>query len=169
MTKKVLLLRGINVGGHGKLPMADLKTIMAEIGATNVETYIQSGNAVFDGTLSTDALAIAIEKAKGFRPRILILTAKDFETVAKANPFPDAIGNTLHIWFAATPFGFDPATAETLRKPNERIEITDKAIYLHAPDGIGRSKLAEKIEKLAGVACTARNLNTVRTLLDMIA
>ncbi len=165
---QVILLRGINVGGHGKLPMAELKEILLVLGALDVQTYIQSGNAVFEGALNPDEIANAIETAKGFRPRVLLLSAERFQTIAAENPVPDAVGNQLHIWFAAGPFEFDHITAETLRKPSERIEVSENAIYLHAPDGIGRSKLAEKIEKLAGVDCTARNFNTVNKLLGMI-
>ncbi len=168
MAKNVLLLRGINVGGHGKLPMADLKDILASLGASDIQTYIQSGNAVFDGDLNADDISNAINASKGFQPRVLLLTADNFKAIAAANPVPNAVGNQHHVWFAAAPFEFDNTTAETLRKPSERIEISNKAIYLHAPDGVGRSKLAEKIEKLAGVDCTARNLNTVNKLLGMI-
>lgn len=168
MAIQILLLRGINVGGHGKLPMAELKEILASLGATAIQTYIQSGNAIFGGDLSPENIANAIEANNGFRPRVLLLSAENFKAITTANPVPDAIGNQLHIWFAAKPFEFDHITAETLRKPSERIEVTKQAIYLHAPDGIGRSKLAEKIEKLAAVDCTARNLNTVNKILGMI-
>jgi len=168
MSQKILLLRGINVGGHGKLPMTELKEILATLGASGIQTYIQSGNAVFEGDLSSDDIASAIETSKGFRPRAVLLSADRFQTIAAENPVPDAVGNQLHIWFAAEPFEFDHITAETLRKPSERIEVAKQTIYLHAPDGIGRSKLAEKIEKLAGVDCTARNLNTVNKLLGMV-
>ena len=169
MTVQILLLRGINVGGHGKLPMAELKDILMGLGATNIQTYIQSGNAVFEGDILATDVANAIEAQKAFRPRVLIIPAPEFKTIAASNPVPDAIGNQLHIWFAAAPFEFDHASAETLRKPVEHIKVGKNAIYLHAPDGIGRSKLAAKIETLAGVNCTARNLNTVNKLLGMIS
>jgi len=165
---QILLLRGINVGGHGKLPMAELTEILAGLAATNIQTYIQSGNAVFEGEITPDDISNAIKAAKGFQPRVLLLSAAKFKTIAAANPVPNAIGNQLHIWFTADPFEFDVDAAETLCKSSEHIKVCEDAIYLHAPDGIGRSKLAEKIEKLAGVDCTARNLNTVNKLLDMI-
>ena len=168
MATQILLLRGINVGGHGKLPMAELKNVLADLGASNIQTYIQSGNAVFEGDLAATGISIAIEVAKGFRPHVLLLSSAEFKKIAVENPVPDAVGNQLHIWFTGAPFNFDHTTAETLRKPSERIEIGDRVIYLHAPHGIGRSKLAEKIEKLADVTCTARNLNTVNKLLGMI-
>lgn len=171
MKPKILLLRGINVGGHGKLPMADLRQILTDLGAEAVKTYIQSGNATFLGDLAASDIAEAIEVSKGFQPRVMLLNADKFSQIAAANPFPEAVaeGKTLHIWFPAGPFKFDLPSAETLRKENERISVSEHAIYLHAPDGIGRSKLAERVERLAGVACTARNWNTVAKLVDMIA
>ncbi|MCF6303885.1 MAG: DUF1697 domain-containing protein [Rhodobacteraceae bacterium] len=148
--------------------MADLANILTSLGAADVRTYIQSGNAVFEGNLNPENIANIIEINKGFRPCVLLLSAENFKAIAAATPVPDAIGNQLHIWFVAEPFQFDHITSDTLRKPSERISVTSKAIYLHAPDGIGRSKLAEKIERLAGVDCTARNLNTVNKILGMI-
>lgn len=167
----ILLLRGINVGGSHKLPMKELTAILTSLGASDVRTYIASGNAVFSGEIAAVDIEDAIESAKGFRPRALILTGDQLRLIAQANPYPaaEAEGKTLHVWFASRPPEFDDAAAQALKKDNEQFHVSARAIYLWAPDGIGRSKLAEKIEKLAGVPATARNWNTVKKLLEMTA
>lgn len=170
MTRKVLLLRGINVGGRNSLAMKELCAILANLGAEDIQTYIQSGNAVFRGELTSDAVSDEIEKLKGFRPQVHLLSAGDFQTIVSGNPYreAEAEGKTLHIWFLSSSASFDHTTAQSLATLSERYTITERAIYLHAPDGIGRSKLAAKLEKLAGVPVTARNWNTVTKLLEMV-
>ena len=98
-----------------------------------------------------------------------VLDLEVFEAIAKANPFKNAEseGKTLHVWFLVEPSSFDASRADALAATTERYAVTDQAIYLHAPDGIGRSKLAAKMENLAGVRATARNWNTVTKLLDL--
>lgn len=168
--KQVLLLRGINVGGHRKLPMKELVAILEGLGASDVRTYIQSGNAVLSGGLSGAQISDAIEAAKGFRPLVLLLDGDKFRLIAKANPYPEAVidGKSLHIWFLTAPSAFDDNKAGELAKNNERFHVSERAVYLHAPDGIGRSKLADKLEKIAGVPTTARNWNTIAKLLGML-
>ncbi|MEE9453403.1 MAG: DUF1697 domain-containing protein [Paracoccaceae bacterium] len=165
----IVLLRGINVGGHNKLPMAEFVGILTGLGASGVKTYIQSGNAVMRGDVSAEAIAGAIEKAKGFRPKVMVLPLADFKAIAAGNPFHVARseGKTLHIWFLAKPAEFDDSHAARLMIASEQYHVTNHAIYLHAPDGIGRSKLAAAMEKLANVPATARNWNTVAKLLDL--
>jgi len=166
--KSVILLRGINVGGKNKLPMKELCAILEDLGAQHPKHYIQSGNIVVDGPCDAVLVADAIEAARGFRPRIMILPADEFKAVANQMPFDEPIGKLAHIWFIGSPFTFDQAKADTLMAASESLHVTDKAIYLHAPNGIGRSKLAGRIEALAGVPCTARNMNTVNRLVEML-
>jgi len=163
----IVLLRGINVGGHNKLPMTELTGILNALGAQDVKTYIQSGNAVFRGDINADAISTSIEAAKGFRPSVIVIPRATFVAIADANPFPDVEGKTLHIWFLTKPPNFDIDRAAKLATSTERYHVTNGAIYLHAPDGIGRSKLAAKIEALAHVPATARNWNTVTKLLTL--
>ncbi len=163
----VVLLRGINVGGHNKLPMAELKDVLNELGAHDVQTYIQSGNAVMQGYIAADAISDAIEKTKGFRPKVMVFPIGLFAQIANASQFPTDDGKALHIWFLSGESDFDSVKADALAIPSESYLVTEHAIYLHAPDGIGRSKLAAKIESLAGVPATARNWNTVRKLLAL--
>lgn len=176
MSAWVLLLRGINVGGAGKLPMADLRDFLTTLGAQNVSTYIQSGNAVFTGEIDpadfAPRLEEAIETHHGFRPRALILSRESFQQIADAFPWPEALETPAqgHIWFLARPPS-RPALAalEELASPSERLKLTPQALYLHAPGGIGRSKLAAKAERLLGVPATARNLNSVSKLTALCA
>ena len=166
--KSVILLRGVNVGGHNKLPMKELCAILEALGADNPQSYIQSGNVVIDGALSADAIGAAIEAAKGFRPYVLVLSGNTFLDIVAQNPFEAFDGKLVHIWFTAGAFTFDQENADRLRADSEALHVGARAVYLHAPEGIGRSKLATKIEKLAGVPCTARNMNTVFKLLEML-
>jgi len=166
--KSVILLRGINVGGHGKLPMKELCRMLEGLGASRPRSYIQSGNVVVEGEIDARAVEAAIEAAKGFRPQVMVISAEAFKGIAAQTPFVEPEGKLVHIWFATSAFTFDQGTADNLRAESEALYIGDRAIYLHAPNGIGRSKLAEKIERLAGVPCTARNMNTVRKLLEML-
>ena len=158
---QIVLLRGINVGGHNKLPMAELIDILNGLGAQGVRTYIQSGNAVMQGGITAVAISDAIEKSKGFRPQVMVLPLGLFTQIANASQFPTDDRKAHHIWFLSEKPEFDTVKADTLAIPSESYLVTDQAVYLHAPEGIGRSKLAAKIESLAGVPATARNWNTV--------
>jgi len=172
MTSFVALLRGINVGGHHKLPMKDLREILESLGCESVKTYIQSGNVVLSARVAPDASAItaAIDEQFGFSPRVLVLPGDKFEAVAEANPFRNEYldGKFLHVWFLAGPASADMDGIEARKGPNEEYTLTNSAFYVKAPDGIARSKLANDIEKLLGVEGTGRNLNTVNKLLEML-
>lgn len=174
MTTYIALFRGINVGGANLLPMKELVALLEELGCTGVKTYIQSGNAVFRHRAAAPGLAMkiraAVAAAKGFEPAVLLLTEKDLARAAAANPFPEAEGDPakLHLSFlAARPGKPDLERLEELRSRNERFELAKDVFYLHAPDGIGRSKLAAAVEKALGVAATGRNWRTVQKLLEL--
>lgn len=166
--KSVILLRGINVGGHNKLPMKDLCGLLVALGGEQPKSYIQSGNVVVTGKVDAKSVADTIELQKGFRPQVMVFSAKAFRDIADRVPFKEPDGKLLHIWFTESEFTFDQENADKLRAKSESLHIGARAIYLHAPGGIGRSKLAAAIENLVGVPCTARNMNTVRTLLKML-
>ncbi len=175
MNRWVLLLRGVNVGGNAKLPMADLRTMLMRLGLRNVSTLIQSGNAVFTGIIDADGfeglLEDEIEQHFGFRSRVMIFSSETFLEIASGFPFPEAQDNpkTGHIWFLADPAPrLSEEVLENLAADTERTAQTEHAFYLHAPDGIGRSKLAASVERLLGVPATARNLNTVTRLAAML-
>ena len=168
MTTYIVLLRGINVGGKNLLPMKELIRLLERHGMRDVRTYIQSGNVVLRhaGTKAgIETIAgSAVEKAFGFRPELIVLTAADLDRVIARNPFPTAAEapGSLHVTFLrSVPRHPDLKALETLKAANERFVLEPHAFYLHAPDGIGRSRLAARIEKALGVAGTARNWRTV--------
>ena len=175
MTTYIALLRGINVGGHNKLPMRDLVQDLEALGLENVSTYIQSGNVVFQTPRIARAelaaeIGAAIEHRHGFRPQVLLLSLEDLATAVSQNPYPQAIAEpkTLHFFFLETsPPAPDLARLAAAQTEREQFALVDKVFYLHAPDGIGRSRLAQIVEKALGVATTARNWRTVSKLLDM--
>jgi uncharacterized protein (DUF1697 family) len=172
----IVLFRGINVGGNNRLLMAELKGALKALGLKNIRTYIQSGNVVLDSD-QTDVLSLkskiaaSVEKLKGFRPKVFLLTASDLKQAVESNPFPKEISDpkTLHFLFlskAAT--NANTKTIEEIKVATESYHLTDTVFYLHAPDGIGRSKLAAQVEKLLGVATTGRNYRTIEKLMAMI-
>lgn len=175
MNTYIGLLRGINVGGNNKLPMKDLVALLEGLGMQKVKTYIQSGNVVFqcertDRAALSQAITAAIKGQYGFAPAILLLDADELKAAMAANPFPEGEENhkTLHFFFLDAPPANPKLEAlEQLRTENERFQLINKVFYLHAPDGIGRSKLAESVGKGWGVTITARNWRTVETMLEM--
>ncbi|MEJ2036820.1 MAG: DUF1697 domain-containing protein [Maritimibacter sp.] len=175
MNRWVLLLRGVNVGGHGKLPMADLKALMQTLGLGNIQTYIQSGNAVFTGIIDAAALETLledeIELRFGFRPKALLLSSENFIEIVEGFLFAEAqeAPKTGHVWvLSAPPVEEAEERLNALAANGEQIALTEHALYLHAPEGIGRSKLAAGAENMLGVAATARNLNTLGKLNEML-
>ncbi len=173
----IALLRGVNVGGKNKLPMKLLAAELEAIGLAGVKTYIQSGNVVFrcpSARAKKIAAEIgdAIEAKFGFEPHVALISAKDLAGAATANPFSESAteldGNRLHLFFLAkAPATIDRGRLEAVRRPSERWGIEGAVFYLHAPEGIGDSKLAAQVEKICGVPATARNWRTVRALLDL--
>lgn len=174
MTNYVALFRGINVGGKHILPMADLRNILATLGCDKVRTYIQSGNAVFASSAKAGGLSKSIEEAIddqfGFAPQVSLLTIERFKEIAAANPFPEAdkTPKYLHIAFLTNePSDPDLDALTDLKAPSEQFALIDSAFYLYAPDGIARSRLAQKIDRHLGVSGTARNWRTVSRLLEL--
>lgn len=173
MNTYIALLRGINVGGNNKLPMRELVLLLDGLGLQNVKTYIQSGNIVFqsehsDPTQLSQAITGAISQGHGFAPYTLILDSRALKAAMAANPFPEgeAEPKSLHLFFMdARPKTFDTGALDRLKAANERYQLIDQVFYLHAPDGIGRSKLAENAGKGWGVNITARNWRTVSEIM----
>ena len=175
MATWIALLRGINVGGNNIIKMADLKSDLESLKLTNVRTYIQSGNVVFDSAAKTASsltkkIRSRIEKQHGFRPQLFIIDLNDLLATIKSNPFPKAVSDpkTLHFFFLAEP-AVDPdiKAIDNAKRQTETYKLTPRVFYLHAPDGIGRSKLAANAEKHLGVVATARNYRTVEKLKSM--
>jgi uncharacterized protein (DUF1697 family) len=162
----VVLLRAVNVGGTGKLPMGDLKRLCEKAGFRNVRTYIASGNVVAerDGaeTKAKAALEAELEAYAGKPVGVIIRTAAEMAKVVANNPFPDrSASQTVAIFLDHVP----PADAlkEVKGRANEEVRLSKREVYVHYPDGIGRSKLRIP----AANDGTARNMNTVAKLAAM--
>ena len=174
MKTYVALFRGINVGGNNVLPMKELVVLLENLGARNVRTYIQSGNAVFQSgkgaSLLSDEIGGAVERGHGFKPRVLVREAEQIKRAVEGNPFPEAESEpkTLHLYLlASVPERPDLAAMQEIKTAGERFVLGEGVLYLHTPDGLGRSKLAANAEKLLGVPATARNWRTVNKVLAM--
>ncbi len=171
----VCFLRGINVGGNNILPMTDLRGILGKLGFKNARTYIQSGNCLFESDIAdaeviSDKISNAIKKKFSFRPKIMMLEAKALQDALANNPFPQAVDEPkyLHFFFMTEePETIDEEALMAIQKPGELFAYKNKVFYLYASEGIGRSKIGAKVEKVLGVPMTARNLRTVTKLVDM--
>lgn len=170
----IALFQGINVGGKNILPMQDLISILKSMGYEGVQTYIQSGNVVLQskreiGKNDAENISKEIQKKKGFEPNILLLSLDQLQAVVKANPFPTEVGKAMHFFFIESqPHQPQLEYLESLKIESEEFKLGERVLYLYAPNGIGRSKLAAAVEKAVGVPVTARNWNTVSKLLSMI-
>jgi len=175
MNTYIALLRGINVGGNNKLPMKELRVVLETLGLQSVKTYIQSGNVIFqskrnDRALLAQEIGAAIGQSHGFTPAILLLTVAEFQAAMQANPFPEAENEpkSLHLFFMdPAPQDSDVSALAALQAESERFVLTEKVFYLHAPEGIGRSKLAERFGRGWQVTITARNWRTVTKLMEL--
>ena len=174
MSVWIAFFRGINVGGHNLLPMKALAALMEKSGCEKVQTYIQSGNVVFHSTKRADELekciSAAVVKAHGFQPRVFLIGTKELKRAIKSNPFPHATENykSLHLYFLSErPKRPDLKGLNALKAADESFVLTKEVFYLHAPAGIGKSKLAGRAEILLGVAATARNWQTVTKIIAM--
>ena len=168
MASFVALLRAVNVGGTGKLPMTELKVMCEELGFAAVRTYIASGNVVFTSHQSEAAIKSALEKrleAYAGKPvGVVVRSAEEMAKVAADNPFPKAKPNyTVAIFLDQAPPG--DALAGVRGQQSEEIRLGRREIYVHYGAGMGKSKLVIPAAKLG----TARNMNTVATLAQMAA
>jgi uncharacterized protein (DUF1697 family) len=162
----VALLRAVNVGGTGKLPMGDLKWLCEKAGFRNVRTYIASGNVVAerDGaeTKAKAALEAELEAYAGKPVGVIVRTAAEMAKVVANNPFPDrSASRTVAIFLD---HGSPPDPLKDFKgQTNEEVRLSTREVYVHYPDGIGRSKLRIP----AANDGTARNMNTVAKLAAM--
>jgi uncharacterized protein (DUF1697 family) len=171
MTTWIALLRGVNVSGAGKLPMAEFRDMLAGMGLGRVQTYIQSGNAVFDSELAGPVLEAMIRdgvsKRFGFVPETFVLTADEIAAALTDHPFAGAEPNRVHVAFLRETPAPDEAALRALALPGDGWHIGPRRFTLHTPGGYGTSKLAEKLPRLLPAPMTARNLRTVAALHDM--
>jgi len=164
----VALLRAVNVGGTGKLPMSELKAMCEELGFAAVRTYIASGNVVFTSRKSEAVIKTALEKRlhayAGAPVGVLVRSAAEMAQVSADNPFPKATPNrTVAIFLDRAPP--EDALANIRGRNSEELRLGRREIYVHYGDGMGTSKLVIPAAKTG----TARNMNTVATLAKMAA
>ncbi|MDI3419332.1 DUF1697 domain-containing protein [Streptomyces luteolus] len=178
MTMYAALLRGINVGGHKKVPMAELRSLLSDMGFGSVRTHLQSGNAVFDsGHGDEDSLATEISTALaehfGFAVDVLVRDSDYLQAVIDACPFPaDKLEpKQLHVTYLSKQVRPEHlASVDPLEFAPEDYKLGDRALYLYAPEGLGRSRLAVALARpalLKGVIATSRNWNTVLKLAEL--
>lgn len=171
-TKHLALLRGINVGGKNPLPMKDLARLFADAGCVNVQTYIQSGNVIFETTRSAAKLSemvrAEIERCFGYQVPVILRTAEQMRNAVRNNPFlaAGADENALHVYFLADlPKARDVAGLDASRSAPDAFHVRGQEIYLHLPNGMARTKLTNAyFDSKLSTACTARNWATVLKL-----
>lgn len=173
MADRIALLRGVNVGGAGKLPMAEFRAALVDMGLGHVQTYIQSGNAVFDSELPPEALEEMIRDriaAKfGFAPETFVRTREAIAEAVADHPFAEADPARVHVFFLRTTPRPDEEALRALARPGDGWHVGPCRFTLYTPEGIGRSKLAARLDSHLPGPMTARNLRTLTALLRMIA
>jgi uncharacterized protein (DUF1697 family) len=174
-TTYAFLLRGINVGGR-KLPMADLRRILTELGHVDVRTYLASGQGIATTDRDPGEVAKELEQRladeAGLKTDVVMRSGAELAAVLAANPFPgaDEAGNRHAVVFLSA-----PATAERTAKltagdwGEDRWVAHHREIYLHLPNGFADSKLGLAVLKLPDTLATARNWNTTRKLAELTA
>ncbi|MBK5232647.1 MAG: DUF1697 domain-containing protein [Thermoleophilia bacterium] len=169
MASYVALLRAVNVGGTGKLPMAELRAMCEEAGFESVETYIASGNVVFKSGDSEDKVKSIIEKRleayAGKKVDVYVRTVREMKDLVEVNPYPKEPGNKTAVLFLdqKPPADLD-AIASGIK--DEKFEGAAREIFISYPDGLGTTKLAFDKKVIHG---TTRNMNTVAKLAEMAA
>jgi len=171
----VALFSGINVGGNRIVKMAELRALFEKLGFSDVATYVQSGNAVFrsskgDAATLTKQIEAAFEKQWGFHSRIMVRDLSWFERLVSENPYPEVAAE--HTKLHAYVLEREPTADEIARLAEkcigpERFEIKGDVLYLHAPDGLGKSVFAGLIPRTLKVPGTARNWRSVLALLGL--
>ena len=175
MTTWIAFLRAINLGGRNTLPMRELATALEKVGLGRVKTYIQSGNVIFraSGTKAAalaEKISAAVEESHGFRPRVIVLSVDEVARAADANPFKkgEAEPRSLQLYFLAeSPEDPDLKSLDRFKTTREAFALEGNVFYLYAPDGLGRSRLAKRVERHLGVEATVRNWRTVSKVLEL--
>ena len=177
MPAVISLLRGVNVGGHNKIKMEELRELYASLGLRDAQTYVQSGNVVFrtdarDFSRLSKRIADAIEERFAFRSGVILRTAADLRGVIAANPFASRRGldpSRLLVQFLASepPADVRERILRIESAPDE-LRMEGRELYIYYPNGMARPKVAwALIERILQTPCTGRNWNTVRKLLEM--
>lgn len=176
-SRQVALLRGINVGGKNMLRMVELAKMFTATGCENVQTYIQSGNVIFEAASDTSAkfaekISAKIEKKFGCKVPVVLRTLKEMEAIVTGNPFLEAgvAEDLCHVMFLADmPAKDGLARLDPARSAPDEYIVHGREIYLKLPNGVGRSKLTNAyFDSKLGTISTGRNWRTVLKLMDMM-
>lgn len=169
LNKYIILLRGINVGGNNLVPMKELVPVLEHNGFKNIRTILQTGNIILENESDPlDDIKNLIKEHFGFVPEALCLSHCEFSKIVSQNPYPEFEGKFVHFYFCKETPNPDLQRLAKISDESERYEIKGNMCYLHAPQGIGRSKLVAGLEKCLGVAATGRNLNTVKKIAALL-
>ena len=169
----VLLFRGINVGGNKIVRMEKLRDVLTEAGFSNVATYIQSGNVILTSDQDAAHIAATVEEtfpiAFGFSSRPTVRSREAWLRIIEENPFAQVMQDGRQVHAVILDEGPAEAAVQALQTlaSTEGIELRDGVLYLHTPDGFGRSEVAKALDRTLKVPLTARNWNTVLKLSEM--
>lgn len=171
----IALLRGINVSGHKKIKMSELKTMFEMLGCSNVQTYIQSGNVVFESENPKELeskISAKIQEVFGFEVSVLCRTAEEMEAVITRNPYAETTGfeaEKLYVTFLQETPSEEKLTAlQTLTFEPEIYSVSGREIYVYCTNGYGKTKLDNSIfERKLKVKATTRNWRTINKLIEM--
>jgi uncharacterized protein (DUF1697 family) len=175
MKTYIALLRGINVGGHKKVPMATLRELLTASGLKNVQTYIQSGNVIFQSSEEANTLEETIKKSIfdcfGFEVSVIVKTPEELQTILDDCPFQkDKKENSFFIILNKIPDAQLVKYAQQISYENEEVIIIKDALYFHCSTGYGKSKFnMNTFERKLKVIGTSRNYNTMIKLLSLSA
>lgn len=171
MEPLILMLRGVNVSGANRLPMAEFRAMLGGLGFQRVQSYIQSGNAVFLGERAGAEARISAALQAGFELEVpvFVLTLPEMAAVLAANPFAaegEADGAKVHLVFLKGDADLKPGL-EAFAVKGERFHLGAGAFYLHTPQGFGTSKLAERLPRFLKPEMTARNQRSAAAILAL--
>jgi uncharacterized protein (DUF1697 family) len=176
MTTYVALLRGVNLGARNKVSMADLRRLFESLGAEDVQTYVQSGNVVFNSPVRgvaklTGAIEQRISRELGLEINVMLRTREQLAKIVAGNPFAagQTEGTKLHVTFLTdAPERARVRTLQSVTFEPDEFHVHGREVYLHTPNGYGKSKLSNAyFEKQLDVAATTRNWNTVTKLAEL--
>lgn len=175
MTAYAVLLRGINVGGHHKVPMAELRELLTGAGFGDVATYIASGNIVLTSEETAPQVehrvGALIRERFGFDVAIMVRAASDIAAALARNPFPDGDPSQTVIWFAKSPIADDErerAEEDVVAAGEERFRVTDTEVYIDFAGPISDSSLADQLSRVITAELTSRNVRTVAKVVQML-
>ncbi len=172
VTTRILFIRAVNVGG-AKLPMAEFRELLEQLGARDVRTYIASGNAVFELEGDSDEFERAVEAAVqdryGYFREVMTRTPRELQAALDAHPFDVADEARSYVSMLSAEPGADAlAAASAVRTGDDQWRVVGRELHLRYASGAGLATLSqEALAKRLGVAATARNLRTIRKLLDL--